>query len=163
MSDSVKYETVAEEYIEIIWKLLRNNPVTRVKDIASARGVTLPTASTAVDKLKELGLVEHESYGYVTLTGEGERLATHLEETHNAIKELLEKILNVPENIAEDDACTLEHHISGYTINAMKNFIQFLNNCKYLKTDWLEILQNCGYFSQKADACRECDFSPEAN
>ena len=121
MISSAKYETVVEEYIEIIWKLLRNNPVTRIKDIALIRGVTLPTASSAVDKLKELGLVEHESYGYVALTGEGERLARYLEETHHAIKELLMKILNIQEEIAEDDACKLEHHISEQTITSMKN------------------------------------------
>jgi len=126
MVDSVKYDTVVEEYIEIIWKLLRNNPVTRIKDIASIRGVTLPTASSAVDKLKELGLVEHESYGYVALSSEGERLARYLEETHRAIKELLVKILNIPEDIAEDDACKLEHHISEQTITSMKNFIKVM-------------------------------------
>ena len=155
MINSAKYDTTVEEYIEIIWKLLKENPVTRVKDIASIRGVTLPTASSAVDKLKELDLVEHESYGYVTLTADGEDLAQHLDETHHAIKELLVKILNIPENIAEADACKLEHHISGHTLKAFKNFILFINNCRISKTDLLEIMHRCGYFSGDADACRE--------
>ena len=154
----MKYDTITEEYIEIIGEVLSENPVARVKDIARARGVTLPTASSAVERLKELQLVEHEHYSYVTLTPTGEKLAAELEAIHSAIKEMLVRVLSIPEDVADEDACKLEHHISPQTQNAMANLFFFLENCPKGGDAWLETLHNCCLFNDDEACCRDCTF-----
>ena len=158
-----KYETVIEEYLEIVAGLLTDNPVARIKDIACARGVTLPTASSAVEKLRQLGLVHHRAYSYVTLTEEGQKLAERLETSHQALKELLVKVLNVPESIAEEDACKMEHQISPQTLNAMENLTRFLAKCPRAETEWLKIYRQCRLVASESSDCGDCEFRREGD
>jgi Mn-dependent DtxR family transcriptional regulator len=162
----MKYHTTIEEYIEIIGKLLSENPVARVKDIASARGVSMPSASSALEKLKSLGLVEHKQYGYVLLTQDGYRLAHTLETSHSTIKDFMVKVLGLPEAIADSDACKFEHHISAPTQNAMLNLMRLFDSCRFnFPHQFLQALHQCDLFSGKSENCQNCsvdlDFSAQ--
>ncbi len=160
----MRYDTVVEEYIEIISGLLTDNHEARVKDIAKSRGVTLPTASSAVERLKEMGLVNHKHYGTVTLTRSGEELASELDEYHAAIKKLLVNVLGVSEEIAEEDACKLEHQISAETVQSLLRLLKFLEKCPRGGTDWLKILHDCSLFTDGDEqGCLQCRWLDQAD
>lgn len=160
LHNSMRYDTVVEEYIEIISELLTRKDSARVKDIADSRGVTLPTASSAVERLREIGLVDHEHYGSVTLTRQGEELAAELSEYHSAIKEMLTLVLGVSEKTAEEDACKLEHYISGETVQALLKLLMFLKVCPKGGGEWLKTLHSCSLFCQgSADGCYDCEWN----
>ncbi|MBL7191399.1 metal-dependent transcriptional regulator [bacterium] len=150
-------DATVEEYIEIIDELLSEAPVVRVKDIAKARGVSLPTASSAVEKLRVQGLVEHESYGYVTLTKEGADLAGMLSGRHNTIRILLNEIIGLNLVMADREACALEHHISPETVQAIQIFIEFIKTCPKIDCELIELFQRCGLRNDEDENhCSEC-------
>jgi DtxR family Mn-dependent transcriptional regulator len=116
-----------------------------------------------VEKLKDLGLVEHKHYSYVTLTEKGKNLVFELNTIHYAIKELFVKVLGLEENIADQDACNLEHHISPQSLIALRKMVTFLNTCPKNISSWLKIFHNCRFFTEKSDSCQQCEIMQGEN
>lgn len=120
------HDLVTQEYIEVIGELEKENRVARVKDIAVRRGVSRSSVSIALNQLAKKELISHEQYGHVILTQQGRRLANRLEKRHQAVKSFLINILGISEGTAETDACQIEHLMSGETVTALVNFLDFL-------------------------------------
>jgi DtxR family Mn-dependent transcriptional regulator len=136
------YSTFEQEYVELIYSLQKNNPVARIKDIAQLRDVASPTVTVAVDRLRKAGLVEHEKSGYVTLTEEGLALAKRLERRHTLVLEFLNHILGVEADIAEMDACNIEHILHKRSIDSLEKFLEFIKQLEQEGNDWLENFKN---------------------
>ena len=75
-----------EDYIEEIHLLIRDNGQARVRDVARAIGVKMPSVVKAIAELKKLGLVTQEPYESIKLTEEGSRVATMVLERHTILK-----------------------------------------------------------------------------
>jgi DtxR family transcriptional regulator, Mn-dependent transcriptional regulator len=136
------YSTFEQEYIELIHSLQKKNPVARIKDIARLRQVASPTVTVAVDRLKKSGLVEHEKSGYVVLTDEGKALAGRLERRHQLIQEFLHAVLGVEHNVAEEDACSIEHLLNKQSVDGLERFLEFARNPDTDCNGWLEKFKN---------------------
>jgi DtxR family transcriptional regulator, Mn-dependent transcriptional regulator len=121
---SLLHDLTTQEYIEVIHELEQENKVARVKDIADRRGVTRSSVSLVLNQLKTKELIDHEQYGHVTLSKKGTKLAKTLQRKHDTLKSFFTSILKVPENIANMDACKIEHDISAESLNAMKKMLE---------------------------------------
>ena len=147
LDNSIELSESMEDYIEAISHLEDRLKVVRVKNIAKALKVKMPSVSSALGVLAGKGLVKYEKYDYVELTPVGQEVAYRMRRRHENLKKFLEKILCVDEKNAEKDSCGMEHHISRDSINNIVKFMEFLeqcpqgeNNClknfqDYLKTD----------------------------
>ena len=109
-----------EDYLEMIFILHRKGGEVRVTDIASSLKVSKPSVNRAVGALKEAGLLEHEFYGAIALTPEGETRAAQVLRRHRMIRHFLHHTLGVPEEIAEEDACRMEHVISQESFDKIR-------------------------------------------
>ena len=78
-----------EDYLEMIFILHRKGGEVRVTDIASSLKVSKPSVNRAVGALKEAGLLEHEFYGTIALTPEGETRAAQVLRRHRMIRHFL--------------------------------------------------------------------------
>ncbi|MHC4660368.1 MAG: metal-dependent transcriptional regulator [Planctomycetota bacterium] len=115
-----------EDCLEAVLHLENEHRVARMSDIAARLGVKTPSANAAVKKLTRRGLVKHESYGYVTLTGKGRRTAKAVAERHEALENFLRKILKVPSSRAAIEACRLEHALSPDTVTKLNSLTRRL-------------------------------------
>ena len=115
-----------EDYLEAILTLSLKDKVARVKDIAKSLGVTMPSVVSALNSLADKKLIKHEKYSYVELTEQGTVRAKEVDEHHKLLFDLLNDIMGVDAEIANKDACKIEHHLSDETIKKIKQFIQFL-------------------------------------
>ncbi|SNR82118.1 metal-dependent transcriptional regulator [Desulfurobacterium atlanticum] len=115
-----------EDYLETIYLLEIEKGVARVKDIASERGVRMPTVSDVLKRLSERGFVDYEPYGTVKITSKGRLYAERLLEKHRILEEFMREILKLPDNLAETEGCLLEHHLSGNTVERIGRLTQFL-------------------------------------
>lgn len=112
-----------EDYLEAIFLLHRKGTQVRVTDIAAALKVSKPSVNRAVGTLKEAGLLEHEFYGTITLTPAGETRAAQVLRRHRLIRHFLKNTLGVPAEIAEEDACRMEHVVSAQTIQHLYDYL----------------------------------------
>ena len=89
----------------------------------------MATVSEAVDALTERGLVRHESYGAAELTEEGRRQAERVRRRHRVLREFFYELLGLPEEIAEHEACALEHTVSDVTLRRVEELIECVRRC----------------------------------
>jgi DtxR family Mn-dependent transcriptional regulator len=121
--DHTKLTQSLEDYLEMVHMLRLANGLARVKDIAAALGVKMPSVAKAMVELKKMGLVRQEPYSGVELTEEGERVAAMILNRHILLKGFLIK-LGVSEAIADKDACSMEHILSAETLSTIEDFMK---------------------------------------
>jgi DtxR family Mn-dependent transcriptional regulator len=81
-------------------------------EVAERLGVTPATATSMLQRLAELGLVEYVPYKGVRLTKAGEKLALEVIRHHRLIEAYLAEALGMPEDRVHEEAEVLEHYIS---------------------------------------------------
>lgn len=111
-----------EDYLEAIYMLERSNPKVRITDIAAKLKLSKPSVNKAINLLKNSGLVGHEKYGNIVLTDEGRKIAKEIYYMHNTLKEFLINELNIDPEIAEYEACGIEHVISKDSLNKLVKY-----------------------------------------
>jgi DtxR family Mn-dependent transcriptional regulator len=143
-----------EDYLEAIFALERENKSARSKDIAERLGVQRGSVTGALQTLAQKGLIHYHPYSKITLTPEGFRLATRIVYRHKALFEFLHTFLQLSEDLAESNACRLEHHIDDEALDRLIAFVQFVRNCPRTGSDWL-----AGFTRMCADCshCAECE------
>ena len=106
---------VAEDYVEMISDLIEETGEARTVDLAARFGVTSPTVNAIVRRLQRENLVETQPYRSIFLTEAGKALAESSRARHQIVRDFL-VTSGVPENIAEEDAEGVEHHVSEETL-----------------------------------------------
>ena len=112
-----------EMYLETILILSEEKPNVRSIDICDYMGFSKPSVSRAVGLLKSGGYVTVDGDGYISLTEEGLAAARKIYNRHEILTGFFVS-LGVSEKTASDDACSIEHHISDESFEAIKNFMK---------------------------------------
>ena len=113
----------AENYLETILVLSKKLPVVRSVDISNELGFKKSSVSIAMKNLREKGHITVTDAGYIYLTESGKQIADMIYERHELLSSWLVR-LGVPEEIATEDACRIEHVISEESFAALKEHIK---------------------------------------
>jgi len=109
----------AENYLETILELSQQSPAVRSVDIANELGYKKSSVSVAMKNLREKGHITVSEEGFLQLTKSGREIAEMIRERHQLLTMWLTR-LGVPEDIASEDACKLEHVLSTESFKAIK-------------------------------------------
>lgn len=109
----------AENYLETILELSQQSPAVRSVDIANELGFKKSSVSVAMKNLREKGHITVSEEGFLRLTDSGRAIAEMIRERHQLLTMWLTR-LGVPEDIASEDACKLEHVLSTESFEAIK-------------------------------------------
>jgi len=115
-----------EMYLETIYTLTQTRAAVRSIDVCEHMGFSKPSVSRAIGLLRSGGFVEVDEKGHLTLTEQGRAVAERTFERHRLLKEVFMR-LGVDEEIADADACKIEHHISDQTMAALRRYLEQLN------------------------------------
>jgi len=126
-----------EDYLEAIYEITKRKSKAGTMDLAEYLNVKPASVTEMLQKLRAKGLVYYKKYEGVYLTKEGKNLAHAVRERHETIRELL-KYLQVPVEIAQKDACIMEHNLNPLTIIQLKKFIAFIKKCPKQGPLWLD-------------------------
>jgi Mn-dependent DtxR family transcriptional regulator len=113
----------AEDYLESMIILKEKNGYIRSIDIATFLGVTKPSVSNAMKRLREEGYIEMNRSGFITVTEKGMEIADKIYTRHKKLTDFF-IALGVNEEVAEDDACKIEHDLSDETFDAICSHIE---------------------------------------
>ena len=108
----------AEDYLEAILMLQEEKGYVRSVDIAARLDVTKPSVSFAMKRLRENGYIIMDREQGILLTDKGLEIAQRMMERHEMLSRILIN-LGVPEEIAVEDACRMEHDMSQETFDAL--------------------------------------------
>ncbi len=111
-----------EDYLETILILHNRNGEVRSVDIAAELDYSKPSVSVAMKNLRERECINVDRNGFITLTEKGRVIAERVYERHLLFMNWLVS-LGVPEEIAAEDACRIEHCISTESFEAIKQHV----------------------------------------
>lgn len=111
-----------EDYLETILRLSEELKDVHQIEVARRMGVSQPAVLKALKILKTDGYIETDGL-HIFLTAEGKTYAKRVYHRHCTIRKFL--ILHgVDEEVADTDACLMEHCVSDETFAAMENYVE---------------------------------------
>jgi DtxR family transcriptional regulator, Mn-dependent transcriptional regulator len=114
-----------EEYLEWIYRLSKEQEEVTTTDLARSLKVSPASVTGMLKRLAERGLIHHEKYHGITLSGEGREIALATIRRHGLLERLLVDVLGFPWHLADEEAGRLEHHI---TPDVEERLVKFLGN-----------------------------------
>jgi len=151
-----EFTATQEDYLEAIFRVEMQRGKVRVKDIANVLNVKMPSVTSALQTLEEHGVIEHEKYGTVQFTAAGRKVAREIYRRHQALREFLADILQLPPRTAEEQACKMEHGLSPETLKRLLAMLDFVKRCPRGGHDWLEHLKGRWEGQPCAGDCAAC-------
>lgn len=132
-----------QDYLKIVLDLINEKKVARIKEIARRKGVSMPSVTEAMRKLSKDGFVQYSAREFVELTGKGETAAHRLFSKNMFLKNFLVDVLDIDEQVAEKEACELEHHLWATTLDRLILLYQFLSARQQTDRPSLTLFRKC--------------------
>lgn len=118
-----------EDYLETIYRISKTSDTVGVTEVAKARKVTVPTVRTAVARLAKDGLVRQQHYGKIILNPSGKKLGEEIFTVHRVLRQFLTDALLIEPQVAEQEACRMEHGLSKTTLRRLRLFLEAISSC----------------------------------
>lgn len=115
----MKYTKSQEDFVEALLMLEEEGKPLETTLLAEKLHVSKPAVHQMGHELINRGLITRIDYGPMALTPLGREVAKEVLHRHRVLKEALLR-LGVPEDIAEEDCCLVEHVISEETFRAVE-------------------------------------------
>ena len=125
-----KLSMAGEDYLEAIYRIAlsqdkANMPEgVRSVDVAEQLGVSKASVSKALSSLRDAGMIRQARYGRVELTSEGREYARRVWRSHRALRAFLTRDLGVDPEVADEEACLMEHYLSEDTIDRWCDYLE---------------------------------------
>jgi len=134
-----------EDYLEELYRFSLSADTVRVTDLSIKLGVSLPSVTKALRKLKSGQYIYYQRYGEITLTEKGKKLGDFLVKRNQILQEFL-VLINTDCDIAAE-AEAMEHYLSEATIRSIQAIVTFLNQ----NPEWYKVLLEHIVSSSKTD------------
>ena len=112
-----------EMYLETILLLKQKHGNVRSIDVAEELNYAKSSVSRAVGLLLKKGFIAIDGAGDITLTEAGQSKAMGIYDRHRIITKALMAV-GADEELAESNACRIEHVISDEMFDLLKNFVE---------------------------------------
>lgn|SRR5574344_276110 len=112
-----------EDYIMTIYEIIKEKKGVKAIDISRKLGVGRSSVTDALKSLSEKKLVNYNPYDVISLTDEGEKIASEVAEKHKILHDFFENVLVLSPEEAAKNACGVSHAISGEAFNKFVSFI----------------------------------------
>ena len=119
----MNYNESLEMYLETIYVLSKRSNTVKSIDVANELNYARASVSRAIKLLIEKNYITLDSKKNITLTKDGLNIALTIYDRHKTLTKMFE-LLGVSKNVAEDDACKIEHVISNESMEAIKRQIE---------------------------------------
>jgi DtxR family Mn-dependent transcriptional regulator len=146
-----------ENYLETILALEEDHKVARAKEIAERLDIQRGSVTGGLKTLAERGLINYEPYSYITLTPEGKRIAKEVARRHAVLTDFLLNILRVNPELAEENACRMEHAIDNTVLERLVCFIEYIHTCPRAGDQWIDaFVEFCRTDAPSEQRCQTC-------
>jgi Mn-dependent DtxR family transcriptional regulator len=125
-TEAVELTKALEMYVKVAYELEEEMGTATVSDMAHRLGVKAPSVTAALQKLDTMGMVKYRRYQNVKLTRVGKTLAKKLHDRNKTLMDFL-LMIGVDKDIAETDACEIEHVVNPETIERLADYLKKLS------------------------------------
>ncbi len=112
-----------ENYLETILMIKAKKGSVRSVDIARELNFSKPSVSRAMSILRENGYIVMAPSGEINLTDSGKEKAEEIYRRHCLLTVFLKKVAGVSEEVAEENACRMEHILDQEVVDGISKFM----------------------------------------
>ena len=142
-----------------IYEVLGRRGYARLADVARELGIAPPTLLVGLKALEARGLVSHDDRRFLVLTPEGERIAREVHHRFAVMRAFLKDVLGISEQQALDEACLLEHDVSGSTVERVLDLVKLMREDAELREFFQRRFAEYHRSCRPASACATCDLA----
>lgn len=128
-----------EDYLETILEIELEGDVPSVTELAGRLSVRKATVVVAVQKMADMGLLDHRKYGKIDLTQSGRDKALETYRRHQHLTFLFQ-ILGLEDQIAEEMACASEHSLDPRSERRLASFVDFFCRSRAAGREWVDCM-----------------------
>lgn len=121
LNDNAQVTSSMEDYLEMICRMLKQQEVVRINELASRLHVKPSSASKMVSNLRCLELVDFKKYGYIKPTAKGIEVGEYLLYRHDVLNRLL-CLINESDDETEQVE-KVEHFLNEKTVRNIEKYI----------------------------------------
>ena len=114
-----------EDYIEVIYSLVKNKGYARSADIAEKLDVYPSTVTKMLKKLDVEGYIVYEKYRGIALTEQGEKMGEYALTRHELLEDFL-RLIGVDEDKVYEEVEGIEHHFGKSSLEKIKDLMKYL-------------------------------------
>ena len=156
MDNSAALTATLEDYLETISRLIVAKGSARVRDIAESLSVHKSTVTTALQSLCEKKLISYSPYEKATLTLLGWSVAQQIVRRHEVVSRFLSEVLAVRKDVAEENACRIEHAIDREVLDRLLRFVDFVKECPRGGEKWIHGFSHSCEEGIEQENCERC-------
>jgi Mn-dependent DtxR family transcriptional regulator len=120
----IRETATREDYLEMIYVLIKEKGYATTIDIASHLHVKSPAVTRMMQRLDKDGFVTYEKYRGVNLTPKGEKVAEFIITRHRALSKFL-TMLGIDRENVQKEIEVIEHIIDEETMSHIRQFLKF--------------------------------------
>ena len=144
-------------HLMAIYELLKDNGYARGIDVANYLDISRSSVSVTLHKLLDKGFIKEDDNKFFHLTDEGQELTNGVLSIRRIVKMFLTDVLNLPEEIAEEDACKIEHLLNHQTGEKLFKLVNYYHSSQPHAKEFREKFSK--YNHECSDDCDVCDES----
>jgi Mn-dependent DtxR family transcriptional regulator len=119
----------SEIYLRAIYELNKKKGRARPKDLTEMLDVSSASVTEMLQKLARKKLINYQKRGDVTLTEDGDELASVIWARHDTFRRLLE-LAGVPPRTAYIESARIKHNLSEPSVTKLLSLVDRLEKCE---------------------------------
>ena len=143
-------------HLMAIYELLKSKGYARGIDVANYLDISRSSVSVTLHKLLAKGFIIEDDNKFFLLTEEGKELTNSVLSIRKIVKMFFKDVLDLPEQIAEEDACKVEHLLNHKTGENLYKFVAFFMSSDPTSKEFREKFSNYNHKCNDDD-CEICD------
>ncbi len=162
--DQAELQHSSVHHLLAIHTLTKEQGYARAVDVANYLQLTRGSVSITLKKLKEKGYILEDPNKFLRLSAHGRELVNAVLSKRRLMQTFFADVLGLPPNIAEADACKIEHLLTQETSAKMLSFIGlYLSQhpaAVTFRNEFIRHVYHCDHADESCDFCEEaCYFA----
>jgi len=142
-------------HLMAVYELVKTNGYARGIDVANYLDISRSSVSVTIHKLLAKGYLTEDDNKFYQLSNEGKELANNVLSIRRIVKIFFVDVLDLPEEIAEEDACKIEHLLNHETGERLFKFVSYFQSQEPNAVEFRESFKK--YVHKCDDDCEICD------
>ncbi len=155
--DEIELTHSSVHHLMAMHQLLKRNGYVRGIDIARYLDISRSSVSITVHKLVKKGYIREDENKFYHFTDKGLELINNVLSKRRIIHLFFERVLNLPEDKAEEEACKIEHLLEEETGQKLMNFVGFFLSEQQEAKKFRKALESFIYECSAVDSCEFCE------
>jgi DtxR family Mn-dependent transcriptional regulator len=155
--DEVELTHSSVHHLMAMHELLKKNGYVRGVDIANHLNISRSSVSITLKKIKHKGYIVEDENKFFHLTDEGLSLINSVLSKRRIIQLFFKSVLNLPESIAEAEACKVEHLLEEETGHKLMSFMGFFMSNSKIAASFRKDFKNFTFQCNKTENCEICE------